>query len=330
MQTKRGFTLVELLVVIAIIGILVSLLLPAVQSAREAGRRTQCSNQLRQLGLACHTYENQHKEMPAGGFTRVTFGPGNNPNHRILSEAEQARDGNLAHSWMVLILPFIEQNAKYDQWDFSRNVSANEIVARSDIPGFYCPSRRSGITDEEYEKMMLLNWTQGGTDYGGCIGAGNCWNNAIRHDLHTGDLCTGPGGILLGVITPNAGVPIAEISDGTSNTIMVGEMQRLWDPTGGDAGTPGLTGSWIRRTYDGWAYLNATLFATATLPPNDAFRQPRGGVNSDFFEGPGSEHPGGCFLGLGDSSVRFFSEHADPEVIMALGSRAGGELAQIP
>ena len=96
-RARRGFTLVELLVVIAIIGILVALLLPAVQAAREAARRTQCTNNLKQLGLAVHNYENTNKELPPGGLTPT--------------------GGSYGHSWWVRILPYIEQGNVYDKFD---------------------------------------------------------------------------------------------------------------------------------------------------------------------------------------------------------------------
>ena len=125
---------------------------------------------------------------------------------------------------------------------------------------------------------------------------------------------------------PGEGPALRETTDGTSKTIMLGEMQRLWAQTG----RGGLAGDDAHRSHDGW-YMGgaATTFATGngTLIRNfgDAFANP-GGVNSGFFEGPGSEHPGGCHLSHADGSVDFYSENADPLVIMALGSRASGEI----
>lgn len=323
---RSAFTLVELLVVIAIIGILIALLLPAVQAAREAARRSQCASQLRQLGLAVLNYENVHREFPPGGIIDTPFGPSHRSNYNTIAEASSTASGKHGTSWILQILPQVEQAAMFDQWDFSRSVLGNEAVARTDIPILYCPTRRSGIREGFDEMMMFQNWRSGGTDYGACLASGNCWNNNVRHDQHTGPLCVLEDGSAGGIIMPNRGANHGDIPDGTSNTILLGEMQRLWDPTGGPAGTPGLTGSWIARTYDGWATGgSATLFATGVLPSTDAFANP-GGVNSGFFESPGSDHSGGAYLCTADSSVRFFSEHADPRIVEAMGNRAGGEV----
>src|SRR5687767_11805399 len=110
-SAERGFTLVELLVVIAIIGILIALLLPAVQAARESARRTQCTNNLKQLGLACHNHEDSHKQLPPGNTDQ--------PDPSIASA-------------LVLLMPYLEEAGKYDQFDFTTNIdtSATNATAR--------------------------------------------------------------------------------------------------------------------------------------------------------------------------------------------------------
>ena len=125
------------------------------------------------------------------------------------------------------------------------------------------------------------------------------------------------------------GSPLALTTDGTSTTVMLGEMQRLWTNEGS---LSGLRGAVTKRSHDGWIQGGAaTTFgmAVATVSPflGDAFGNP-GGINSNFFEGPGSEHPGGANLSHADASVKFYSENADPVLIMALGTRGGGEVGE--
>ncbi len=184
-QKKIGFTLVELLVVIAIIGILIALLLPAVQAAREAARRAQCSNNLKQIALALHNYHAQHMVFPPAAIAKLPAAyQGYSSNGEVdvwgAAMGDHGHDGH-GTSWMLQILPFIERAAIYEQWDFVHNTTVvdNAALAKTEIAIFYCPSRRSGEADP---KIMfparyggsgdLVNpgWTTGGTDYGGCKG----------------------------------------------------------------------------------------------------------------------------------------------------------------
>ena len=161
-KMRRGaFTLVELLVVITIIGILIALLLPAVQAAREAARRMTCSNQLRRLGLALHNYAQANQVFPMGTVCTTSSGPNGYP-YDVWSEAGggggAATPNNHGTSWILRILPFLEMNPLAQNWDFTTNVAGNvpathtntagqsfHCAAMVDISGLYCPSRRSNV-----------------------------------------------------------------------------------------------------------------------------------------------------------------------------------------
>ena len=330
---ERGFTLIELLVVITIIGILIALLLPAVQAAREAARRLQCCNQLKQLGLALHNYAVTHKVFPPGCIVS-TLAAGTNPAFfDTWAEASSTAINANKHgtSWILHILPYIEQENVYRQWDFSKSVLGNQAVATTDIRGLYCPTRRGGVRPDD-QASMFLGWTSGGTDYGGCFGRGDGWiNNNDEHHRFCDPIQTSTSsGVTndslakrVGVFGPNSNTGFMAIRDGTSNTILVGEMQRLRP----DAGATGAA-KYNRTSYDGWALGGvATLFTTCAADPSHT--QP-GGMNNCFFESPGSDHPGGAHFALADGSVRWLTENIDSNLFAMLGSMADGQVAQVP
>ncbi|MCG8587105.1 MAG: DUF1559 domain-containing protein [Pirellulales bacterium] len=320
---RRGFTLVELLVVMAIIGILVSLLLPALGAVREAARKTQCRNHLKQIGLALLAYKESREHFPAGAVVNHVR---NNGRHDVWDEAQSDDPDMQGTSWIVALLPFLEEQNLYDRWDFSKNVKGNMDVAATDIAILYCPSRRGSVRAED-QPMMLLGWSQGGTDYGGCIGGAESFFNSQSHHIKPMAVLRGGadevGDDTAGMFLPNVETLTAHIRDGMTNTIMTGEMQRLY-------GELDANGTWGHRSQDGWAVGGAaTLFSGFYVEQLDLLGI-AGGINNGFFESPGSEHPGGAHFGMADGSVHFFSEHADSQLLEDLSSRAGGEITQIP
>ena len=190
-MSRRGFTLIELLVVIAIIAVLIALLLPAVQQAREAARRTQCRNNLHQLGLALHNYHDAHNVFPFSSIWEKNYGcpPSGYCYHFV--------------GWGLFLLPYIDEAALYNAFNFdvasgnNGNEPANITVCQSGLAQYCCPSDPLGLRDGLY----------GSTNYGNCTGK-------------VGSL-GGDGG---GVMFDESAIAMLDIRDGTSNTIAMGEM----------------------------------------------------------------------------------------------------------
>jgi prepilin-type N-terminal cleavage/methylation domain-containing protein/prepilin-type processing-associated H-X9-DG protein len=335
---RPGFTLVELLVVIAIIGILIGLLLPAINAAREAGRRSACMNNIKQIGLALNAHLSSQGYLP----------PGAKLNPRVFNmeddydpwaEASDTQAGMIGASWMLYILPYMEHSEIYDHWNLTASVSQNAEFAQMDIKEFYCPSRRSGISAGDAE-IMYNNWTSGGTDYGGCMGQVNGWDNPINpsksHSFCPGKYICYVGGdeptpLQAGVFYPNSNTTLTQITDGASHTIMIGELQRLHDPGDTPAGQDAEYYGPSMTSNDGWALAGVcTLFDCNQADGGGDLGQP-GGLNNNFFEGAGSLHPGGAHFAYVDGSVHFFSENINSLAYACLGSMADGiNVAGIP
>lgn len=348
----RGFTLVELLVVISIIAVLIALLLPAVQGVREAARRTQCANNLRQVAMAVLHFESGQQAFPAAANVTEKdtcvdcFDPWKEAKLTAGSFTAGSRHGT---SWMFSILPHIEQGSIYNSWNLSTNVLGNATLAQTNIPGFYCPTRRSGIRADKGDHLNLVDssWRGGGTDYGGCYGR---VDGFINNDSNAADgngnhrfcdmsastqtpttatpSCPRVGhasGLLDGIIMARNQRRAGSIRDGFSTTILLGEMQRLRPLAGASGGAVSN-----RRSFDGWAVGGvATLFDLTTDPD----RQNPGGMNNGFFESPGSDHLGGAFFAMGDGSIQFISEFIDAKennsVFPLLGSIRDNQSASL-
>ena len=306
---RTGFTLIELLVVIAIIAILVALLVPAVQKVREAAARTQCRNNLKQIGLALHNYHDANRALPPGYRATGAYVDG-------------ATDTAPGWAWSAYLLPFIEQATLYRRIDFNRAVPSNPAVAATLIPTYLCPSDPCppgpfAVPDAFGNPVMLA----APASYAACVGG----------DESATD---GPGGT--GVFYRNSQTRMTDITDGTSNTIMVGE--RAWTNANG-VWVGAIAGGVCRRgplnpcpgSGAGW-YPAATL-VLAHSHLNNATSDTDGGLD-DF----SSRHDGGSHFLFADGHVAFLrsvpgdnadgSYTADSVGLQALGSRAGGETIQ--
>lgn len=329
---RPAFSLVELLVVTAIVAVIVGLTLPAVQSARESARRLACGNKLKQLATAVLAYEAANGSLPAaavvseGSNTATCVGCWDPwAEARLATSDPGTKHGT---SWMLEILPYIDAMALFDRWDRQTNVSGNAAVAGTDVANFYCPTRRAGIraSAEDHLNLVDQSWQGGGTDYGGCHGRLDGFVNqtASNHRFaNRGEL--GDPRMFDGPFLPNVALKLAALRDGQSNTILLGEMQRL-RPTG----MPDAADADEQTSHDGWAVGGvATLFTTAT----DMARGNPGGMNNGFFESPGSDHVGGAFFAMADGSVHFLSEFIDAKdneaVFPLLGSMRDGEIASV-
>lgn len=334
-QGRTGFSLIELLVVIAVIALLAGLLLPAVQSARESARRGVCQQNLRQLALAVLNYEAGSRRLPAAAVVSEAISPATcsgcwNPwaEARLSSFTPGTKHGS---SWILAVLPFLEQSQVFHRWNRSTNVLGNAAAAQADIPALLCPSRRTGIRidRDDHKNLIRSSWRGGGTDYGGCYGRGDGFLNDTSDDHRFCDIDTpvsGSSGNRQGLFLPNAGRLLSAVSDGLANTIMLGELQRLRPLPGSVGGA----NTYNRTSQDGWAVGGvATLFVTATDPSHSN----PGGMNNFFFESPGSEHAGGGFFAMADGSVRWLGEFIDAKdnnaVFPLLGSIRDGAVTRL-
>ena len=332
---RRGFSLVELLAAIAIVGVLVALLFPAVQAARESARRVVCQSNIRQLASGLLHYESANGRLPAATVVTEATSPSTcsgcwNPwaEARLTSFTPGTRHGT---SWILAVLPHLEQAALFMAWNRSTNVLGNPAVAQADIPTLYCPTRRTGIRvgRDDQKNLPSTGWRGGGTDYGGCYGRLDGFYNDTAQDHRFSDVDTpipGSSGNRQGVFSPNVGRLLKQVLDGLAQTIMLGELQRLRPLPAGTSAAD----TYNRTSHDGWAAGGvATLFTTATDPVHSN----PGGLNNLFFESPGSDHAGGGFFAMTDGSVHWIGDFVDAKdnnaVFPLLGSIRDGRVAHL-
>jgi prepilin-type N-terminal cleavage/methylation domain-containing protein/prepilin-type processing-associated H-X9-DG protein len=313
---QAGFTLIELLVVTSIIGGLIGILLPAVQEAREAARRNQCVNNLKQMALALHNYHDQLGSFPVtsvryqGDPTCIGCGYG------------------AFYTFRSLMLPQIEQTPLYNAINFSylyspfgtgdvRSIPVNTTVAAVLISVYVCPSDRMGAVGSVGYASGSTNTIVPDSNYKACVGTkilnGATWPGAYPSTSASDD----------GAMNEFRAVKISEIRDGLSNTFLLGEFGR---------GPKGVgQGNWIaawadhvqRITSVGINRRYAAPFLNAANMPDGA-NAPLIGPQSTL--GFGSWHPGGANFAFGDGSIRFIKDTTHLSILSALGSRAGGEV----
>ncbi len=308
---RRAFTLVELLVVIAVIGMLVSLLLPAVQAAREAGRRSQCGNNLKQMGLAFHLYHDTHRQFPSAYVSQ----PGG------AREDATTLDAAPGWAWGELLLPFLEQENLHAQfvhaapcWD-----ALNATPARVVLDVFLCPSASGdrgpfNVLDDSGAVLA----TFGRSHYVANVGQEEPWGFTASSFI----------GIADGPLYRNSTTRAADVTDGLSNTVFVGEHHSVLSNK-----------TWV-GVVPGAAVCPAPKFAFSTCDKAATMVQihsgPATGETPPAIHPPNSplchvcqmyaEHPGGCNVLLGDGSARFISALIHQPTWAALSSRAGGEV----
>jgi len=287
---RPAFTLIELLVVIAIISVLIALLLPAVQGAREAARRAQCCNNLMQLGIAILNYEASHEQLPPG----------------VVNDTDPVLDlpKGYGFGWLSQILPYCEQRNAYNHFNFNvglyelQNLTVRTMMIRS----FICPS------DPGPNRGALLVAM---TSYAG-----------VHNDVEAPITAKNKGVFFL-----NSSVRFEDITDGTSQTVFVGE--KLND--GLDQGWASGTRASLRNA--GWMVNSSTNLAMTIVAPGGkddaaAGKDAAAGLPGapSFVGGFSSRHPGGANFCFGDGSVRFLKSSLSLGILKLLATRAGGEL----
>ncbi|MDZ4686586.1 MAG: DUF1559 domain-containing protein [Planctomycetaceae bacterium] len=352
-QPRRGFTLIELLVVIAIIAILIALLLPAVQQAREAARRTQCRNNMKQMGLALHNYESTFTKFPASG--EFTAAAGSATPYRSFT----------ATSTYTQMLPYIDQAPLYNSFDLNQHYTAagaNRTAAKTAIPAFLCPS--NGNTPADNAATPVATTGYGKTDYmpvaytdltdTGARGNGACpgptcrstWDRDSVLGFHNGMRdCTDGLSNSVAIFEANgrtqtvvaSSYALGQVFNGSSAAPTVANRGIFpgtdnTQTNGGFGGAGSVPGRWADPDSGSGVSGEARAAGVATKGVINQNKTPNGGPttcpwttnNCGPNDEPFSLHTGGCHALLGDGSVRFVSENIDTQTVRMLSSRADG------
>ena len=330
---RNGFTLVELLVVIAIIGILIGMLLPAVQQVREAARRIQCANNSRQLVLAMLNYESAHQRFPPAINSESSRGRADAP--PLISRPSTPGDG-VQQGWGFFILPFLEQNPLSDQYiaatdngdiDWYLVLNADgQLVASEVIPAFICPSDSS--PDGDFNRSLTHMSAPDGQFYGkanfvAAIGAGN--------HVETRRVT---GRITWGIMATNSRTTFAEVSDGSSNTIIIGERSSRTEEASGAVPSESVDAYgaiWAGRILNSRRnerghFSNDTCVGRLTTGDDSRSWGVNGTRSSDGLVS--SFHPAGGNVTYADGSTHFLSDNTTLETLKRLAAMSDGFVVQ--
>ncbi|MCA9048298.1 MAG: DUF1559 domain-containing protein [Planctomycetaceae bacterium] len=338
-RIRSGFTLIELLVVIAIIAILAALLLPAVQQAREAARRTQCKNNLKQLGIALHNYHDTHNQFPPA----ILFSSYKSAANAVLDKQTY----NVTTNGFVLILPYLDQAPIYNQWNL--NVTSTNSNAANGLPvqggslaqpnlglsqtilqAFLCPSDPTPKLFT-YTGTTTNYLTDSGAINNYCFAGGDAAENYRSYGAYANSNITLPDGVTAvnrrGLFGCDQSGSLATVIDGSSNTIMMGEVRgrkssTVYVPTWGQTKWTGVFGRIGNNTgtnaaRDNCVYSGINTITNSCPNPPAASPLPYAWVWS-------SEHEGGAQFVLGDGAVRFISENVDKQTFVLLNLQADG------
>ena len=336
-ESRQGFTLVELLVVIAIIGVLVALLLPAVQAAREAARRSQCTNNIRQLALSCITYHDAKKTFPpALTYSEAALrARGNTP----VANGMSGVDGNPYHgpNWAIMILPYIERQTLFASFNLKEYISAdvNREPRGTVIPTMLCPTD-GAFNMQTYNAVAA----QGGDNWArGNYGANGSLSHCKDGNLAFSPTQTEPAHIWFGtsswadlswtrgVMGGNTALSIKQISDGTSNTVLLTELRAGLGPADRRGiwamGMAGASSVWGHSTDDcigpnsciaGADNILGSNRAVAEIGESTLLQNCMGvssGGSTSFQAAPRSQHVGGINIAFADGSVAFITENIE-------------------
>jgi prepilin-type N-terminal cleavage/methylation domain-containing protein/prepilin-type processing-associated H-X9-DG protein len=338
MSRRRGFTLIELLVVIGIIGILIGMLLPAVQKVRESAGRAKCANNLKQIGLALHAYEGAYQRFPPA-YQRTDPGPAS-----VFGVSYPDDNGNGAPGWAwgTLLLPYLEQGPLYSQLhlDLPCWAPANAALVRTKVTTFLCPAATGGDDGLAVEREGAD--VRHGTPFAPTIffahshyvtnaGVHQPWGRtpAYSYDFDVPEPIGANGGVPATIDGPfyrNAKVRVGDVSDGLSNTVFIGEhssvlSNKTWVGVVPGAVTPPRLDlrPWPSENNSAGCLVGAHSGPDThdhpqviIHPPNHPF-----GHTDEMY----SEHGGGCNVLFGDGSVRFISQFINPFTWVALSTR---------
>jgi prepilin-type N-terminal cleavage/methylation domain-containing protein len=324
MTSRRGFTLIELLVVIAVIALLIALLLPAVQNAREAARRMQCRNNLRQIALALHNYH--------GSYTMFPFGAGTRP-----GATDPFTDFEWRATGFTLLLPYLDQQPLYALYDFNcgtggcGDVAMNpqpqtQFLRQSNLAVFRCPS---GFELSINPREGHLDASNGGVTFGSsyCFNSGRKWSTSPT--AYFGRSLASRDPARVGPFAGNSSTRLRDIRDGTSNTILVGEAEQDDRGTNPAACCGGNTEVNLRR-HAFWMEADHHVMRSTEFPPFQSIGQCVSVLKPLFwmectyvFGGP---HEGVVHVSLCDGSVRTISENVDNMLWRCLGPMADGQV----